>query len=82
MTPLNDFFGFTQTPFSRSISTDKHGTYLAVVNVGFESKENIQVTLPQTGKVTDATTDRAISVKNGRITFCMYPCQLRALRIQ
>ena len=66
----------------RSIPTEKHGTYLAVVNVGFESKENIQVTLPQTGKVTDAAAGQAVPVQDGQIILSMYPCQLRALRIQ
>jgi hypothetical protein len=65
----------------RSITTEKHGTYLAVVNVGLTGKDKVEVTLPHSGKVADAATGQTVSVKDGRVILTMYPCQLRALRI-
>lgn len=66
----------------RSISTEEHGTYVAVVNVGFERKDKVVVTLPHFGQVADAATGHAVPVEDGQIILSMYPCQLRALRIQ
>ncbi len=66
----------------RAIATEKHGTYLAVVNTGMTDKSSVTVKLPAKGRVTDAATGEAIEANGGTITLSLYPCQLRALRIQ
>jgi hypothetical protein len=67
----------------RAIRTPTHGTYLIVVNTGFTDKTDVAITLPVAGDVTDAPTGAPISVSPGRtIVLSLYPCQLRALRIQ
>ena len=65
----------------RSIDAGEHGTYLAIVNVGFTAADNVTVTLPTTGTVTDAATGQAITATGGTITVSLYPCQLQAVRI-
>lgn len=65
----------------RSIPTEKYGTYLSVVNLGMTSKV-ASIKLPVAGKVTDAATGEPIDALNGTVNLSMYPCQLRALRIQ
>jgi hypothetical protein len=66
----------------REITTPRHGTYLAIVNTGFAAKQNVSITLPVQGTITDAATGRPLSSSAGQLTLSMYPCQLRALRIQ
>lgn len=66
----------------RSIETDSHGTYLAVVNLGFTDKSNVEIRLPTRGKVTDAATGEAIDATGGVVSLSMYPCQLRSLHIE
>ncbi|MDA3874981.1 MAG: hypothetical protein PF795_13615 [Kiritimatiellae bacterium] len=64
----------------RRIDAGGHGTWLAVVNPGYRSK-NVTVKLPVAGSVTNAATGEAVSVSGGRVTLYLYPCQLVALRI-
>ncbi|SEM51995.1 hypothetical protein SAMN05444354_11824 [Stigmatella aurantiaca] len=65
----------------RAIPTPSSGTYLAVVNTGVRQVDDVTVTLPATGSVTDAATGAAVPVVNGKLTLSMYPAQLRAFRV-
>ena len=65
----------------RSISTQNDGTWLAIINVGFEDQQDVVVTLPVSGTVTDAVTGTSISVDNGTITLDRWPGQLKAIHI-
>lgn len=67
--------------FVRRIDTDKHGTWVAVVNTSLHAKQSVTVALPK-GGVTDAVTGQPVRIANGRITIEMYPCQLRSFRVQ
>jgi hypothetical protein len=66
----------------RSITTPDHGTYLAIVNTGLDDKQDVTITLPAQGTVTDAATGQPLEAPGGKLTMSLYPCQLRALRIQ
>ncbi len=66
----------------RAIPTPSHGTYLAVVNVGLEAKENVVIRLPASGRVTDAPSGDVVPADGGKVVLSLDPCQLRALRIQ
>ncbi|MEI7729395.1 MAG: hypothetical protein WCO56_07470 [Verrucomicrobiota bacterium] len=66
----------------RSIPTPQHGTYLAIVNTGFAEKSNLTIRLPPNGRLTDAVTGDTVSAPNGILKLSLYPCQLRALRLQ
>ncbi|MBC8872368.1 MAG: hypothetical protein H8E44_23295 [Planctomycetes bacterium] len=66
----------------RAIPTEKHGTYLAVVNTDYVAKPNVTAKLPVKGKVTDAATGELLGAAASEITLSMHPCQLRALRIE
>jgi hypothetical protein len=65
----------------RSIKTPAHGTYLAIVNVGLQNKK-VSIALPSKGKIVDAATGRPLTAANGRLQMSLYPCQLRAVRVQ
>jgi len=65
----------------RAIETEKHGTYLAVVNTDFEPT-SVTVTLPADGTLTNAATGEAMTATDGRVELEMHPCQLIALHIQ
>ena len=65
----------------RSITAAPHGTWLAVVNTGVVQADDVVITLPVTGTVTDAVTGAPVSVTQGKVTLSLYPAQLRSLRI-
>jgi len=65
----------------RSIPTDKHGVYLAVVNVGLEDRPEVTIRLPAAGKVTDAATGEALEAPGGTVRLALGACELRALHI-
>lgn len=65
----------------RSIPTEKHGTYLAVVNAGATDR-SVKVAMPVAGKVTNAATGEVLPVQGGAVQLSMYPWQLTALRIE
>jgi len=65
----------------RKIDAGKHGTYLAVVNTALEPRQNVTITLPGAGEVTDAATGERIKSKGDTVTLSLYPCQLRSLLI-
>lgn len=63
----------------RQITTEKHGTYLAVVNVGMTERRGVRVKLPSRGAVTAAATGEAVPTADGVLTLDLYPGELRAL---
>jgi len=65
----------------RSIDTAQNGTWLAVVNVSIEDKEDVVITLPVSGTVTNAVTGQSVTVDNGTITLDLWPGQLRSFHI-
>jgi hypothetical protein len=67
--------------YVRQIPTDGHGTYLAIVNTGFVSKQNVRITLPGHGKVIDAVTGQAVAADGRTLTVSLYPGQLRSLHL-
>jgi hypothetical protein len=66
------------------IPTEKHGTYLGVVNVGLTPKRGVTIRLPEMvrSRITDAPTGRPFQEANNRLRLDMEPCSLRAVRIQ
>jgi hypothetical protein len=66
----------------RQIPTDKHGTYVAVVNTAMTDKADVELRLPK-GAVTDAATGEPIAADDGgAVKMTLYPYQLRALHVQ
>jgi hypothetical protein len=66
----------------RAIRTEKHGTYVAVVNTGFAAKPNVSVRLPATGKVQDAVTREDLLAPGGTLTLNLDPAELRTLHVR
>ncbi len=67
--------------FVRAIPTAEHGTYVAIVNTGFQSKQDVLVTLPP-GTIRDAVSGEQLSATEGKLTLRLDPAELRTLRIQ
>jgi len=67
--------------FVRRIDTDKHGTWVAVINTSLHARHDVNVALPE-GKVTDAATGWPVHAAADKTTIDMYPCQLRSFRVQ
>jgi len=65
----------------RAIPTEKHGTYVAVVNTGVREKKDVSVTLPVEGTVRDAATGKDLTARRGKIVLNLDPAELRSLRI-
>ncbi len=65
----------------RSINASSNGTYLAVVNTGVRQVDDVTITLPVAGTVTDAVTGAVVPVVNGKLTLSMYPAQLRSFSV-
>jgi len=65
----------------RAIKTKEHGTYLGIVNVSLGDVENVEITLPAEGAVTDAATGKPLQAPDGKLRLSLYPCQLRAVHI-
>ncbi|MBW3635139.1 MAG: hypothetical protein KY445_01580 [Armatimonadetes bacterium] len=65
----------------RSIKTPQHGTYLSIVNVGFENK-NVSIKLPIQGKIRDAASGKELITTNGNLQLSLYPCELKSVHIQ
>ncbi|MHC4250104.1 MAG: hypothetical protein ACYS9X_13330, partial [Planctomycetota bacterium] len=66
----------------RAIPTERHGTYVAVVNTGLRVKTGVRVTLPRGARVTDAVTGLRLRRRGWTVRFDMGPCELRALRVR
>jgi hypothetical protein len=67
----------------RAIATPRHGTWLAVANVGFAPQTNALVRLPSKGKVTNAATGEAVplSADGAAVALDLGPCQLVSLHV-
>ncbi len=65
----------------RRISTDQHGTWLAIVNTSLTAKSKVTITLPR-GTVCDAVTGKKLATDGDALSIDMYPCQLRSLHIR
>lgn len=66
----------------RQIKTEKHGTYLAVINTGLKSKK-ATITLPAKGTLYDAPTGKKYSkVNGGKVSVSLYPGQMRSMLIK
>jgi hypothetical protein len=65
----------------RAIRTEKHGTYLAIVNTGFQAKKDLSVSVPA-GAVQDAVTGERVPVAGGKLTLALDPAQLRTLHVE
>ena len=63
----------------RAYATAEHGTYLAVINTGFETLESVSVVLPDDGAVSDALTGEQLALNERSITLDLYPGEVRAL---
>jgi hypothetical protein len=66
----------------REIKTDKHGTYLAIVNTAWVDKKDIKIILPVSGKATNAATGEELPASGKNLNLSFYPCELKAIRIQ
>ncbi|NQT87022.1 hypothetical protein HQ560_09675, partial [bacterium] len=66
----------------RAIKTEKHGTYLAIVNTALTPRKAVAITLPAKGPVTDAATGNALTAADGKLTLPFGPCRLRAIRVK
>ncbi len=62
----------------RSIKTPSQGTYLAVVNTAVQQVDDVAITPPVSGTVTDAVTKAVVPLVNGKLVLSMYPAQLRS----
>lgn len=62
----------------RQIKTDQHGTYYAVVNIGFTSKE-VELSLPATDGLKDLVAGELLKIDGGKLRLKLYPAQLMAL---
>jgi len=60
----------------REIPTDRHGTYLAVVNTALTNKKNVKISLPNRSDVQDATTGEYLYRNVNEIHLDMWPAQL------
>jgi len=66
----------------REIKTPSHGTYLAVVNTAMVDREDVTVSIPAAGTVTDAATGKVLSADMGKVKLTFHPFQLRALHVK
>jgi hypothetical protein len=66
----------------RAIRTPGHGTFLAVVNTGFNAKGCSLIRLPAPGKVTEAVSGKSLEVREGVVVLALHPFELRSLRIE
>ncbi|MHB9081226.1 MAG: hypothetical protein ACYC3X_27455 [Pirellulaceae bacterium] len=54
---------------------------MAIVNTGFQAKQDLVVTLPA-GVIRDAVSGEQLSATDGKLTLTLDPAELRTLRIQ
>ncbi len=66
----------------REIDAAENGTYLAVINTGFDSKKGVTISLPKSGAVTNAAIDSPLPIKGDQLTLDLYPGQLYAIHIK
>jgi len=65
----------------RSIPTEDHGTYLAIVNVALTAKQEATITIPA-GRATDGATGEALPTDGGKLRLSLDACELRAVHVQ
>lgn len=65
----------------RAIDGGRHGTWLAVGNLGHAPVAGAAIRLPVAGAVEDAVSGAALPVTAGTISLDLAPCSLRAIRI-
>jgi hypothetical protein len=65
----------------RAIDAGRHGTYLAIVNIGFKEKESVRISLPIAGHVVDAVKQTPLPVQEGAIEISLYPAELKTVHI-
>ena len=65
----------------RAVRTADQGTYVAIVNAGFQPKQDLVVTLPA-GTIQDAVSGAPQAAADGKLTLQLDPAELRTLRIQ
>jgi len=66
----------------RAMATQRHGTYLAVVNVALTAKKDVTITLPKHGRITDAAMGTALGSPRRKLRLSLGPCQLRAFHVR
>jgi len=65
----------------RTIPTETHGTYVAIVNTGFHPKTDVTVRLPA-GTAHDAVTGQQLATRDGELKISLDAAELRSLRIE
>lgn len=65
----------------RAINGGKHGTWLAIGNIGHAALSGVAIALPITGTVTDAATGQPLKSVGKTLKLDLEPCSLRAIRI-
>ncbi len=65
----------------RAIATERHGTYLAVVNTGSTAKAEVAIKLPAGGQLVAAVGGQPLPSQGGTVRLALHPCQLLALRL-
>ncbi|HCE46670.1 MAG TPA: hypothetical protein DET40_24240 [Lentisphaeria bacterium] len=63
----------------REIPAGKDGSYLAVVNTGFNPKKDVVINIPKCTKLVDSVTGAELKMADGKLTVSMYPGELRAM---
>lgn len=70
----------------RRIPAGEKGTWLAVVNTGFEAKRDVRIALPdgerEAKTVTNAATGEGVEVMDGAVTLSLDAAELVALRVR
>ena len=64
----------------RSISTEKDGAWLAVVNTGLTSKKSVRIRAPM-ASAQDCVSGVPVPVQEATLLLDLYPCQLRSFKI-
>jgi hypothetical protein len=64
----------------RAIQTPKNGTYVAVVNTSYTSK-NVRVRLPSSGKAVALATKEPVAAEGGLVSLSLRPFQLVSIGI-
>jgi hypothetical protein len=66
----------------RAIRTEKHGTYVAVINTAPTSKRGVTVDLKTAGRLRALAEGTRVAVSGAAATLDLRPCQLVAMRIE
>ena len=66
----------------REINTKENGKYFSIINTSLYPKNNITITLPNEGKLSEAATGKLINKKTNKITVNMWPAQLKSYHLK